>query len=145
MKVVKYLYAFWAGILVYAALAVLFGASGLFAYRQLERDQRQQEANIESLMLTRTELENTTSSLIYDRDLLAVYAREQGYAASHERFIRIVGLGVGQRLQISPGELISAGEPQYIADTTLRIIALCTGLTLFLSMLLFDILKNVRE
>jgi len=93
MRAVKYLFALWTGILIYALFSVLFGAGGLSAYRQLQAELVRQEANIESLIMINSELENTVNSLLYDRDTLAVFAREQGYASRQERFIRIVGLG----------------------------------------------------
>ena len=141
MKAVKYLFALWAGLLVYASLTIVFGAAGFSAYRQLEKEQKKQEANIENLKLINRELEDTVNSLLYDKDTLSVYAREQGYASQFERFIRIVGLGVSHKTRISAGEVVFAAEPQYAPDRTLRIIAFCMGITIFISMCVFDFLK----
>ena len=119
MKVVKYLFALWAGVLIYASLSFFFGAMGVSAYRQLEKEQKRQEENIESLKLINRGLEDTMNSLLYDKDTLAVFARGQGYASAGERFIRIVGLGGGRSFRNTAGEVVVAVDPQYIPDRTL--------------------------
>ena len=145
MKAVKYLFALWTGILVYTSLSMLFGSMGLSAYRQLEAEQKKQELNIENLKLINRELEDSVNSLLYDKDTLTIYAREQGYAARQEQFIRIVGLGVSHKNSTSVGRVISVSEPRYAPDRNLRIIAFCTGISLFFCMVLFDFLKFLRE
>jgi len=145
MKAAKYLFSVWAGVLLYALLFAISGPRGVSAYRQLENERKKQESNIESLKQINRELEDTVNSLLYDEDALAVYARERGYAAENERFIRIVGLGVNQKSQISTGRAIFAEEPQYVPDRTLIIIAFCTGASVFVCMVLFDVLKHLRE
>ena len=144
MKAVKYLFALWAGLLVYVVLAVLFGPGGLFAYRQLDTEKNRLEANVEKLVMINRDLEITLHSL-YDRDILSLYSREQGYALPHERFIRIVGLGLNNRVSVSAGEILHAAPPQYTDGQILRIIAFCTGITILLCMALFDFLKKLRE
>ena len=145
MKAGKYLFALWTGLLVYTLLTVIFGPGGFSAYRQLEREQKSLEANIENLKSINQELEDTVNTLLYDRDTLALYAREQGYAHRNERFIRIVGLGLNHNMRNSAGEAFFAAEPQYTDGQILRIIAFCTGITILLCMALFDFLKYIRE
>lgn len=145
MKVLKYLFALWIGVLIYASLSVVFGAVGLSAFGQLQNEQKRQAANIENLKLINLELENTMNSLLYDKDTLTVYAREKGYASPHERFIRIVGLGGNQRIRTSVGEVITAADPQFTSEKTIRIIAFCMGITLIICMAVFDIMKFLRE
>ena len=145
MKAVKYLIALWVGVLIYTSLSILFGSMGLSAYRQLEIEYEKQEANIKNLKLINQELEDTMNSLLYDKDTLAIYAREQGYAEPHERFIRIVGLGANQRANTSVGQVITALEPRYSPDRNLRIIAFCIGISVFLCMTLFDFMQFLRE
>ena len=144
MKAVKYLFAFWAGVLVYASLAVVFGAKGFSAYKQLEREQIKQEANIESLKLINRELEDTVNTLLYDKETLTVLAREQGYATRQERFIRIVGLGVSKNTGVYAGEVVSAADPQYTSERTIRIISFFTGITILICMAAFDFMKYLR-
>ena len=145
MKAVKYLFALWAAVLIYASLSFISGAGGLSAFRQLERERIKQEENIEALKQINRELEDTMYSLLYDKDTLAVYARELGFASGQEQFIRIVGLGMNQKAQNSAGEVLVAAEPQYTQNRTIRIIAFCTGITTLLCMALFDALKYLRD
>ena len=145
MNAVKYLFAIWAGVLIYAVLALSFGSRGISTYRQLQAEQARQEANIESLRLINRELENTMNSLVHDEDTLAVFARELGYATAQERFIRIVGLGGYQQTRTSAGEVIFAALPRYIPNLILRIIAFFTGITILVCMVFFDFMRILRE
>ena len=144
MRIVKYLFALWAGLLVYVVLAIIFGPGGLFAYRQLNAEKIRLDANVENLKMINRDLEISLHSL-YDRDALSLYAREQGYALPHERFIRIVGLGLNNRAGVSAGEVLRAVPPQYTDGEILRIIAFCVGITILLCVALFDFLKTLRE
>ena len=145
MKAGKYLFALWAGVFIYTLLSVFFGAMGLSARRQLEKEQQRQEANIQHLININRELEDSMNSLLYDRDLVAIHAREQGFASRNERFIRIVGLDLNQRNFASYGELVVAEEPHYIADRTISMIALFSGLSIIICMAIFDALKQVKN
>ena len=142
---VKYLFAIWAGVLVYTLLALSFGSRGITAYNQLLSEQARQESNIENLRLINQELENTMNSLLHDEDTLAVFARELGYATGQERFIRIVGLGGYQQTRTAAGNVVFAAAPQYIPNLILRIIAFFTGITILVCMAFFDFMKIVRE
>ena len=145
MKAAKYLFSLWAGIFLYAVFFVFFGGKGLNAYKQLEMEQIKQNANIEALKRTNLELQNTMNSLLYDRDTLAVYAREQGFSYPSERFIRIVGLGLGRKNLTAVGEVLVAGEPRFIPDKTLIIAAFCTGVGVFIFMFAIDILNLIKS
>ena len=145
MKAAKYLFPVWVGVLIYASLSFLFGAKGVSAHFQLEKEQKKQEANIESLRLTNQELEGTMNSLLYDKDTLAVHAREQGYASEQEQFIRIVGLGVTQKNNTSAGQVIIAADPQYTPERIHMIISFCAGASILICMLVFDVLRFIRE
>ena len=144
MRAVKYLFAIWAGVLIYALLSVMFGAKGFSALRQLENERDKQAVNIESLKLIGQELEEVTNSLLYDKSTLTVHAKGQGYANEQERFVRIVGLGVNQKNTASPGRVIIAAEPQYTPEKTIMIISFCAGASILICMAVFDILKHFR-
>jgi len=143
--VVKYLFAIWAGVMIYALLSLSFGARGFLAYRQLQNELVRQEANIEELRLINRELENTMSSLLHDEDTLAVFARELGYATGQERFIRIVGLGGYQQTRTSAGEAVFVTLPQYIPNLILRVIAFFTGISILICMVFFDFMKILKN
>ena len=145
MKSVKYLFALWAGVLLYVLLSLIFGARGFSAYHQLQNEQIRQEANIEELIFISRGLEDTMNSLLYDRDTLTILAREQGYASRQERFIRIVGLGGYQKTRTTAGEVLVAADPQFISEQTLKIIAFCLTISIFICMAVFDFMKILRE
>ena len=144
MGVAKYIFALWAGVLIYTSLSITFGSNGLSAQRQLEREQARQEANLVSLTRLNHELENTVNALLYDTETLIVLAREQGYAASSERFVRIVGLGAVQRTRTYPGNVVVIARPQYTSEQTIRLTALFTALAIFACMAIFDILRFLK-
>ena len=145
MIAAKYLFALWAGVLIYTTLSVLFGSTGISAQHQLEKEQGKLEENIASIRLINRELENTMNSLLYDKDTLAVYARNQGYASGSERFIRIVGLGATHRVSTFPGSPLAVVQPQYTPDRIIKIIAIGTGLAFLVCMAIFDILRILKN
>ena len=144
MRLAKYLLAPWAGVLIYTLLSVFFGPTGLSAYRQLERELQRQEANVESLRQINRELEDNMSSLLYDRDTLSIYARELGYASRQEHFIRVVGLGINHKNLTSHGELVIAADPYHFSDKNIRIIAVLTGISIAICLIVFDFLKRLK-
>ena len=145
MRIAKYLFAVWAGVLIYVTLTVFFGAKGVYAQYQLEKEYKKQEENISSLGLINRKLNDFVNSLMTDEDTLLVYAREQGYAFPQERFVRIVGLGINQKSVTNPGTVVIAAEPHYIQNWVFAFIAFCAGLTILISVAIFDFLKYLRE
>jgi cell division protein FtsB len=145
MRAFNYLIALWAAIAVYGVSSVLIGAVGISAHQQLLADRDKQWANMKNLQMINGELENTKNSLLYDRDTIAVHARELGYGKKDERFVRIVGLGGAKNPHTTAGQILRAGTPDFIPDLTLKIIALCTGLAVFALLLISDIFRDRQE
>ncbi|MDR2101392.1 MAG: septum formation initiator family protein, partial [Treponema sp.] len=100
---------------------------------------------METLKVINKELETTKDALLYDRDTLLSYAKDLGYGEEEERFIRIVGLGNTKKQRTSPGQAVLTVPPEFIPDQTLKIIALCAGLTVFLCLAIFGLLRFLQE
>jgi cell division protein FtsB len=145
MRALKYLIAPWAGVAVYVFLSMTSGAVGLSAFRQLEMERDRQAANLEQLRLINQDLENTRNSLLYDRDTLAVFARELGFAAQDERFVRIVGLKGAYRRPNIPGTVHTARAPEFIPDLSLRILASAIAGGLFILIGALDLLGFLKN
>jgi len=145
MKAAKYFFAAWVGVLIYVMLTVFFGARGVYAQSQLEKEYKKQEENIGTLGLMNRKLKDFVNSLMTREDTLLVYAREQGYASPQERFVRIVGLGINQQNITNPGSVIIAAEPQYTPNWIFALISFCAGLSILIPAAIFDFLKNLRE
>jgi cell division protein FtsB len=145
MRAIKYLTALWVGAAVYAVFSISSGPTGLSAYHQLEDERDKQLANIEVLEVTNQELENTKGALLYDKDTLAVYAREQGFASSEEKFVRIVGLESAQKPKSSPGMVVTAAPPQYISHRNLRIFSFCAAISILICLAAYDLLKFLKS
>lgn len=73
-------------------------------------------------------------ALRYDGDAIAVHARELGYGAEDERFIRLVGLPMGGGVPIVAGNMVKPMAVAGIADTTLRICSLIVGAAVFIGL-----------
>jgi cell division protein FtsB len=127
MGALKYLVSLWVTVFLYTVLTLLNGPGGFSAYDQLKTEQDKLAANLESLETTRQELAGIQNALENDSDAIAVRARELGYGRETERFVRIVGLGRPMRHQYSPGQILSVHEPEFMADATIRLIALIAG------------------
>jgi cell division protein FtsB len=145
MRAAKYLFAVWAGVLIYVMLTVFFGARGFYAQSQLEKEYKKQEENIGTLGLMNRKLKDFVNFLMTNEDTLLVYAREQGYASPQEHFVRIVGLGINQQNITNPGSVFIAAEPQYTPNWLFGLISFCAGLTILISAVIFDFLKHLRE
>ncbi|MHB9293721.1 hypothetical protein Holit_02851 [Hollandina sp. SP2] len=118
------------------------GPVGLSAYNQLNREYDKLSENMESLKRINKELEVTKDALMYDKETIAIYARDLGYSTKNERFIRIVGLEGTRKPHAEAGEIITAAEPRYVSDGTIKIIAFSIGAGLFLCMWIPDFLEN---
>jgi cell division protein FtsB len=138
MRAAKYLVALWIGVIIYALSSANSGAMGFKAFHQLEAERDKEKANIEELMIINRNLENAKDALLYDRDTLAVYAREQGFAGADERFIRIVGLGNAPKMMTSPGRIVTALPPEHTPDRFLRIFSFCAALTVLICFGAYD-------
>ena len=134
--------ALWAIVSVYCAISLLNGATGLGAYRELLSGKEIQLDNIRKLGAINNELENTQNSLLYDRDTIAVHARQQGFGYENEHFMRIVGLGEIKNPYKTAGDVITLPEPVFVQDRIIKIWALFAGIVVFAIMLTFEFLRR---
>jgi cell division protein FtsB len=145
MKALKYLIVPWVVIAVYSVVSLLYGAMGLSSYKQLLWGRDYQRANLKKLGLINAELEKAQNSLLYDHDAIEVYARQLGYSRENEQFIRIVGL----RKELGPysavGETVTVPEPGFIADLSVKFIALFAGFVVLALLALHDFLQYKRK
>ncbi|GHU83214.1 hypothetical protein FACS189468_8180 [Spirochaetia bacterium] len=139
MRALKYLLVPWIAIAIYSVSSVITGAVGDLAYDELLGERKRLEENMADLQLINQELEGAMDALLYDSNTIAVYAKELGYGAEDERFIRIVGLSSTQRHQATAGTIRVAARPEFTPDKTLRIIAFSVGLGLFICFIIFDL------
>ena len=144
MKPVKYLIPLWIGVLLYAVLSICFGAKGLTAYRQLEIEMDKEAANISVLTAINHDLTETRNILTDDKNNYSVYARELGFAAPGESFIRIIGLGSSPKTIISPGQVVAPLSPDYVQERILQIFSFFIALTLLISMACYDFLNYMK-
>jgi cell division protein FtsB len=142
MKKIKYLIPLWLGLGIYTLFSLLKGPVSISAYNQLKMERDKLKTNLTSLKFINKELENTKNALMYDRDTIAVYARDLGYSSGRERFIRIVGFEGTKKQRTEPGELFIASKPQYISEEAIKICAFCIGLGTFLCILIPDLLQK---
>ncbi|MDR3335328.1 MAG: septum formation initiator family protein [Treponema sp.] len=145
MGTIKYLIPLWIAVLVYTLCSILSGSKGLSAYHQLKMERDKQQTNLEALKLINKELENTKNALLYDKDALAIYARELGYGSRNEHFIRIVGLDGIHKQQTDSGQIIIAVKPSTISDKAIKVFSFCLGIGLFIAMVVFDHLQHKRR
>ena len=145
MKMVKYLFPLWIGVLLYTVLSACFGAKGFSAYNQLESEKDRERANISTLIAINEDLNDIRDGFYNEKDNFYVHARELGFAAPQERFIRIIGLGSPQKSLNSPGQVVSPIPPQYIPEQILQIFSFFMSVTLLISMGAYDFLKFLKE
>jgi len=145
MRALKYFVCLWAAVAAYALAAMVFGNMGVLAYADLVAKRDAQMANIALLEADQAALERAKEALLYDKDRLSVYARELGFGAGNERFIRVQGLSSPMRPEFQVGSVYRPTETPRVADTTLRLLACGLGLALLLSVAALDIFRAIRS
>jgi hypothetical protein len=127
MRLLKYLFPLWITVFVYTLFSLLYGPVGFFAHEGLKTERDGQIANIESLERISRELEGNRDALLHDAATIAVYARELGYGADNERFVRIAGFSRPTRPQYQAGDVLEARIPESMDKGHIRIISLIVG------------------
>jgi cell division protein FtsB len=145
MRVCKYLLALWTTVAVYTLVSLCAGSMGLPAYGELLAEREKQKRNIENLGLINEELENTKNALLYDRDTIAIYARELGFGEKDEKFVRIVGFTGNRKPRTSPGDVVIAAKPVFMQDRIIRLISIFAGFAVFAAFLVSDLLEYKTE
>jgi cell division protein FtsB len=145
MRLSKYLLALWTAVAVYALMSLSAGSMGLPAYGELLAEREKQRQNIERLGLINAELENTKNALLYDRDTIAIYARELGFGEKNEKFARIVGFTGNRKHRSSPGDVVIAVKPVFMQNRIIRLISIFAGFAVFVAFLVSDILEYKTE
>jgi cell division protein FtsB len=115
----KYAIALWIAVLFYALTSFLVGADGVYAQHQLQAERNRQKANITVLQTINDDLTARRTAWARDRDTLTVRARELGYGAKNERFIRIVGRTQPPTEQLKSGDIYIARVPASVSNRTL--------------------------
>ena len=142
---IKYLFPLWIGVLIYTLLSVCFGAKGLSAFSQLEAEKNRETANINALVSINNDLTDIRDVFYDDKENFYIHARELGFAAPGEHFIRIIGLGGPPKSVSSPGQVVSPVQPQYVPEYVLQIFSFFMTVTLLISMGAYDFLKFLKE
>jgi hypothetical protein len=129
------------GIVIYAVTVMTIGKTGIHSYNDLSRERDKQRLHLERLYGINENLSGIRDALKYDGDTIAVYARDLGFGAEDERFIRIVGGDHARLPQIHEGEMLRVETGAFIDDKTLRVIAVCVAGVLFLFLFFIDLLR----
>jgi cell division protein FtsB len=144
MRAFKYVGAVWTAAAVYLLFSFVGGPSGISAYKIRLSERDRQLANMKELGYINEEMEKVKNGLLYDHDMLLVYARRMGYSQENERFIRIVGLGNVKNTPSAAGEVYIAQEPDFILDKDIKITALFTGLAVFILLFFLEKINSGR-
>jgi hypothetical protein len=141
MRLLNYLFPLWVTVFVYTLFSLLYGPVGFSAHEELRAERDRQIANIASLEKINRELKGNRDALLYDGTTIAVYARELGYGADNERFVRIAGLSRTSRPQYQTGDVMEARIPESMDKEHIRTISLVTGGAILGLVLFIRILK----
>ncbi|MDR3302532.1 MAG: septum formation initiator family protein [Spirochaetaceae bacterium] len=145
MHFLKYFAALWIAMLFYVFSSFTAGSAGMSAYQQLEIEREKQLENLAALHATYEELLVEKQAWESDRDTIAVHARELGYGAGDERFIRIVGRMEAPKEMPGAGGIYITGEPQFLSNKTLLIVSIIIFVLMLLSIIIVDILAYIKN
>jgi hypothetical protein len=133
---------FWTAFVVYAFFSFFLGQNGLYARKHLEAEHLRLVENRNSLENIKQDFYNTKNSILNDQDTMSVYARQLGYGTGDEKFVRIKGLNVAARFEMSAGKVLYAANPEFVSDTVIKMIAAFFGLAVLVFFLIKDIILS---
>ena len=125
-------------ILVYSFFSFFLGQNGIYMRKNLQSEQARLAENNEVLKTTHKNYLATRDSLLNDADAISVYARQLGYSNGNEEFIRIMGLGIASKTELPAGQVFYAVTPQYVSDSTIKVVSLVLGLLLLMVFIIND-------
>ena len=128
MRFVRFMLVPWTAVVVYTFFSFFLGQNGLYARKHLEAERVRLLEHQKTLELDQKDFLKTKDNLLNDSDTLAVYARQLGYGAGDEKFIRIKGLSVASNTVMPDGRVFYATDPEFIPDRIIKIISACFGL-----------------
>jgi cell division protein FtsB len=138
MRLLRYIFVPWVIFLVYFFFTAILGQNGLYARKHLEAERYELAENHRALVNTGSDLYKTKENLIHDHDTLSVYARQLGYGRRNEEFIRIMGLGIAINDDMSSGQVLYAGNPEFVSDKIIKIISVIAGFVVLVFFLIMD-------
>lgn len=142
MRFLRYMPVLWTAVLVYTFFSFVLGQNGLYARKHLEAERLRLLENQKTLEYTKKDFQKTRDNLINDQDTLAVYARQLGYGAEDEQFIRIKGLNVSLGADMPAGKVSYAVSPEFVSDTVIKIISALFGLAVLVFYLIKDMILS---
>jgi len=140
MRFVQYLLVPWTAVVVYTFFSFFLGQNGLYARKHLEAERQRLIENQKILEQTRQDFEKTKENLMYDGDMISVYARQLGYGTEDEQFIRIKGLSIAINPPLPAGQVLYAASPEFVSDTVIKAISACFALAVLVFFLIKDTL-----
>jgi hypothetical protein len=114
----------------------------LYARRHLETERVRLYENLKKLENINIDYQNIRNNLMRDQDSLSVYARQLGYGREGEEYIRIMGLGIAINTNMPAGQVSYTESPDFISDTTIKIISLLFALVVLSLLLFYDFCIN---
>jgi hypothetical protein len=142
MRFIRYFLVIWTFFIVYTSCSFFWGQNGLYARRHLDAERLRLYENLKKLENINADYQNIRNNLIGDQDSLSVYARQLGYGREGEEYIRIMGLGIAINTDMPTGQVSYSENPEFISDTTLKIISLVFALVVLSFLLVHDFCTN---
>jgi cell division protein FtsB len=142
MRFIRYFLVIWTFFFVYTTFSYFLGQNGVDARRHLEAERVRLHENLKKLQNINTDYQNIRNNLIHDQDSLSVYARQLGYGREGEEYIRIMGLGIAINTDMPAGQVSYTESPDFVSDTTIKIISLVFALVILSFFLVHDFCLN---
>lgn len=128
------------GTFIYVILNLLFGASGLWAEKQLAKQREELSVNIASIQKINDELELEYNALLKDPEVIASHARKLGYVNEGEHIVKIEGLSFSEKIFVT-GKPYSRGEIQFVSEWICKTLGVCV----FLMSMIISILLKLKK
>jgi len=142
MRFIRYFLVIWTFFIVYTSCSFFWGQNGLYVRRHLDAERVRLYESLKKLENINIDYQNIRNNLMGDPDSLSVYARQLGYGREGEEYIRIMGLGIAINTDMPAGQVSYTESPDFISDTTIKIISLLFALVVLSFLLVHDFCIN---
>ncbi len=133
----KFLFALFAGTLVYTVLSFVAGNNGVLVYNKLVEQKKAIARQTEIIQSINNELNLEYSALLRDKDVIAAYARKLDYVGDDEKLVKVNGLKPAQTELYDTGTILRRKNISCISESVCKICGLTFfGLTLILMFLI---------
>jgi cell division protein FtsB len=120
----QFLWSALLSIMVYVVISVVFGASGIWSYNQLENQKIKIAVNIDQLEKLNQSIEMDYKGLKYDSEVIQSYAHQLGFVSQNEKLVKLSGVPERVGSPYDPGTKVYRTEIKFVPEWVAKLAAI---------------------